>query len=90
MDLGLGWVKVGERVAFDHYVGVYGVVVEHLGEDYVRVQWSDSTVPTAHRRSSLRKVIGAARRWSCAYSATDSCPSFLGARSAPTGHDPNV
>jgi len=63
MDKLIEPIKVGETVARDGYAAEdYGVVVERLDDEYVRVLWDDIGVATVHRQSSLKRVIGASRR----------------------------
>jgi hypothetical protein len=52
-------LEIGEIVKYNDYAagaGVSGVIVEHLGEDYMRVKWGDLPGPTTHRSHSLRRV----------------------------------
>jgi hypothetical protein len=47
-------LQIGDRVEFsDSNVRANGVVIEDLGPDYVRVQWSDCRLATTHRRHAL-------------------------------------
>ncbi len=57
-------LQVGETVQYDNHgagTSASGVVVERLGEDYLRVFWSDLSVTMTHRCYSLKRV--AHTRW---------------------------
>jgi len=62
MDSQLDSLQVGEMVVCDEYAVDTGVVIEELGE-YVQVLWDSLSVPTTHRRTSLKKSLRAARSW---------------------------
>jgi hypothetical protein len=52
-------LQIGETVRYNDYAsgaGVSGVIVERVGEDYMRVKWGDLPSPTTHRSYSLRRV----------------------------------
>jgi hypothetical protein len=52
-------LQVGEMVKYNDYrsgAGVAGIIVERLGDDYIRVKWGDLSVPTTHRSHSLRRA----------------------------------
>lgn len=47
-------IRIGDRVCFmDSTIRTAGVVIEELGDDYVRVRWNDFSAPTTHRTDSL-------------------------------------
>lgn len=47
-------LQIGDRVELcDSSIYMSGVITKKLGEDYLRVRWDDSTVPTTHHRRSL-------------------------------------
>jgi hypothetical protein len=51
-------LQIGETVTYDnHGVGVAasGVIVERLGEEYIRVFWNDLSVTTTHHCHSLKR-----------------------------------
>jgi len=47
-------LQPGEAVRYDGYASsVVGVIVERLSDEYLRVLWDDSCVPTTHRAHCL-------------------------------------
>lgn len=47
-------LQIGDRVGFDDSsVCATGVIIEEVGSDYLKVQWSDCPVGTTHRRHAL-------------------------------------
>lgn len=47
-------LKVGDRVVLsDSDVTAWGVIVEEVDDDYLRVRWDHSPISTTHRRHAL-------------------------------------
>jgi hypothetical protein len=55
-------LEVGETVTYNNHVsalGINGTIVERVGNDSMRVKWSDLSVPSTHRTHNLKRVVGA-------------------------------
>jgi hypothetical protein len=58
-------LQVGDTVTYNNHVaamGISGTVVARLGQDILRVKWSDLSVPRTHRGASLKRVVAADSR----------------------------
>jgi len=58
MDGNAGYpLQVGETVEYNGYrAGARGIIVDRVSDDYLRVLWTDTPVPTTHRSHSLKRV----------------------------------